>query len=453
MDNLTNFIAKTFATVDPGTDYLPNWHIDMIADKLEQAAEGKIKRLIINVPPRSLKSISVSVAWSAWLLGKNPSAKIMAASYSQQLSYKHSLDCRLVMESDWYKEMCPDTIIAKGENQKAKFVTTKRGFRFATSVGGTATGEGGDFLIVDDPLNVSQAASDILRNKANDWFDQTFMTRLNNKKTGVIVVVMQRLHVDDLTGHLLKKKGWELLCLPAVAEETATYPIGDKTYTRQAGDLLHPAREDWPEMELAKEDLGSWAFSAQYQQAPVPLDGGMVNLKWFQRYNTPPGEGRIVQSWDTAIKAGGNNDFSVCTTWLEGEKAFYLLDVMAFKAEYPELKRKTISMAQKWDPDVILIEDKASGQSLIQDLRRESKLVIIPIKCNDSKTMRFSRVTTYIEGEKVYLPERSAWLADYEAEMMAFPNGAHDDMVDSTSQFLNWIRAKENRLKPSIKVF
>jgi hypothetical protein len=181
-DNLASFIQKAFCTVDPSTEYMDNWHIDLIADRLELLTKSKIKRLIINVPPRSLKSVCVSVAWPAWILGRNPAAKIMVASYSQILSLKHSLDCKLVMSSDWYKELFPELEIAKGQDEKFKFVTTQRGFRFATSVGGTATGEGGDILIVDDPHNPLQAASDVQRKAALDWFGQTFMSRLNNKK-------------------------------------------------------------------------------------------------------------------------------------------------------------------------------------------------------------------------------------------------------------------------------
>jgi predicted phage terminase large subunit-like protein len=442
-ENLSTFIQKTFMTVDPSTEYLSNWHIDLLAQKLELAARGKIRRLIINIPPRSLKSIAVSVAWPAWLLGKNPSAKIMAASYSQLLSLKHSQDCRLVMSSLWYERIFPGTHIADGENEKFKFVTTKRGFRFATSVGGTATGEGADFLIVDDPHNPMQAASDIRRNNAINWFDQTFMTRLNDKGRGVVVVVMQRLHVEDLTAHLLAKSSqWELLSLPAIAPAEKIYNYYGARKVLIEGELLHEARENAEDIERIKEDLGSYGFACQYQQNPMPLEGGMVNLSWFRRYDAPPEHGRIIQSWDTAIKTADNNDYSVCTTWRETDTGYYLIDVMARKMEYPELKRTVISMAERCLPEVVLIEDKASGQSLLQDLQRETKLPALAIGASKDKISRFAAVTAMIEAGRVFLPNRAPWLPDYEAQIIGFPNTAHDDMVDSTSQFLNWVRGK-----------
>jgi len=380
-------------------------------------------------------------------LGNSPSARIMASSYSQILSLKHSMDCRLVMNSPWYHEIFPATKISHDQNEKAKFTTTERGFRFATSTGGTATGEGGDFLIVDDPHNPLQAASDVRRQSAIDWFDQTFMTRLNDKKRGVVIVVMQRLHTDDLTGHLLAKKngGWEHLCLPAVASSDKSYFIYDKEILIKCGDFLHSKREGEAEIARAKQDLGSYAFAAQYQQEPVLLEGGMVNLDWFGRYNTRPDEGVIIQSWDTAIKAGGNNDFSVCTTWQECEKGYYLLDVFKKRMEYPQLKRLSISLAEKWQPAAILIEDKASGQSLLQDLRRQSLLPVVAVMPRADKISRFAAVSALIEAGRVYLPHAAHWLVDAESEIMAFPSGVHDDIVDSLSQFLNWARAKSRR--------
>lgn len=248
---------------------MPNWHLDLIAYNLEQAFKGKVKRLIINVPPRSLKSVSVSVAWPAWILGKNPAKRIMTASYSQILSLKHSIDCRHLMMEDWYQKLFPETILTKDQNEKSKFLTTKRGFRFVTSVGGTATGEGGDILIVDDPHNPIQANSETQRNIALNWFDQTFSTRLNNKKKGVIVVVMQRLHENDLTGHLLSKKGvkWKQISLPIIAQNTKTYSFHGIKKQYKKSELLNGEREGVSEINNVKEELGSHAFSAQYSKS------------------------------------------------------------------------------------------------------------------------------------------------------------------------------------------
>lgn len=283
-DDFGAFIAKCFHTVSPHQPYRHNWHIDLIADYLNAVARGDITRLIINMPPRSLKSIGVSVAWPAWLLGHNPSMRIMAASYSQSLATKHSLDCRLVMQSAWYQALFPETRLAHDQNEKHKFATTRCGMRLATSVGGTATGEGGHILIADDVMSPQQAHSDSDRQLVNDWFDHTFSTRLDDKRKGAMVLVMQRLHAQDITAHLLTKGGWELLCLPAIADAPQRWKVGGKVYRRARGSLLHPAREDHMLIERAKRELGSAHFSAQYQQQPLPAEGGMIQLAWFARF-------------------------------------------------------------------------------------------------------------------------------------------------------------------------
>jgi predicted phage terminase large subunit-like protein len=440
--DLATFIEKSFHTVNPSTPFQPNWHINLTAAALEEVASGSIKRLIINMPPRSLKSLCVSVAWPAWILGNNPAARIMAASYSQSLSLKHSLDTRLIMNAPWYKRMFPKVIMSPDQNEKAKFTTTKRGFRFATSVGGTATGEGGNILIVDDPLNPMQAASDILRQSALDWLDQTFMSRLDDKQHGVIVIVMQRLHDDDITGHLLKKSPlWHHLCLPAIATERQIFHYGNVKIIRKSGDILHPGREGKKLLEQARIELGNYAFAAQYQQQPVPMEGTMMRPEWLRYYDhTLPEDAPITQSWDTAIKTGKANDYSVCTTWAEVDHHFYLLDLVQRRMEYPDLKRALLATADKWQPQAILIEDKASGQSLLQDIRRETTLPVIAIRPLQDKITRFASVTALFEAGKILLPRNTPWRALYETELLSFPGTSHDDMVDSTSQYLCYSR-------------
>lgn len=454
------FIGKSFTTVDPGAEYLPNWHIDVIADHLKRVSDGEIKRLIINMPPRSLKSLCVSVAWPAWLLGINPAIRVMAASYSLGLAVRHSLDCRQIMQSPWYRHIFPTTRLTKDQNEKHRFTTTKRGFRFATSVGGTATGEGGDILIVDDPHTAMQAESDVQREKALLWFDQTFMSRLNHKKKGAVVVVMQRLHPDDLTGHLLAKPGqnWTQLELPAIAKRRELFfvpHLGE--VVREIGDVLHPGHEGMSELDILKEALGSHAFSAQYQQEPMPEEGAMLKYGWIKRFDAMPAEGIIVQSWDTAIKAGSGNDFSTCSTWKMVERdaaqeaGFYLLDMLAERMEYPELRRAVLTQAERWQPEAILVEDKASGQSLLQDLRREMRLPLIAIRPFQNKVQRFAAVTPLFEAGKVFFPYYMGWLGDLEAELLAFPHVPHDDQTDSVSQFLHWARERTGGMRPRIR--
>lgn len=449
--DFASFLAKSFATVDPGADYIHNWHLDVIADYLERVARGEIKRLIINMPPRNLKSMTVSVAWPAWLLGRRPSLRVMAASYSSELAVRHSLDCRHVMNSGWYQQIFPSSVLVKGQNEKHRFTTTEKGFRFATSVGGTATGEGGDVLIVDDPHTPMQAASNVQRQKANLWFDQTFMSRLNHKKKGAVVVVMQRLHADDLTGHLMQKKQsrWKLLALPAIASEKQIFTLScGAEIIRHEGEILNPLHEGMQELELLKEALGSHGFSAQYQQQPLQQEGALLKQDWIARFDTVPDEGQVVQSWDTAIKAGNHNDYSACATWKmvqneAGKTGFYLLDMHVGKWEFPMLCREVEQVALQWQAEAILVEDKASGQSLLQEMRRKTALPFIAIQPKYDKIQRVASITPLFEAGKVFFPRYASWLAELEAELMGFPNAVHDDRVDAISQFLIWARQRE----------
>jgi len=440
-EHFPSFIGKTLATADPAATFMPNWHIDLIAEYLEAARRGEITRLIINMPPRALKSQCVSIAWPAWLLGHDPSARIMAASYSASLAIRHSLDARAVLRADWYQRIFPHTRLARDQNEKHKFMTTARGFRFATSVGGTATGEGGNVLIIDDPLNPSQAMSRSAREHVKRWYDHTFSTRLNDKHNGVIVLVMQRLHMDDLTAHLLEKD-FTHLCLPMQAPTRVSLSMGNVQKVREQGELLHPAREDAALLERAKKELGAQAYAAQYQQRPIPEEGGMLKREWLRRYKEIPANARIVQSWDTAIKAKDHHDASVCLTFAEADDVSCLIDVCSVRAEYPELKKLVLSQAVKYSPHAILIEDKASGQQLLQDLKRETSLPVLAVASKDDKITRFAAISAMIEAGRLALPLHSSWLCAFEQELLDFPHAKHDDQVDALVHYLDNLRKK-----------
>lgn len=278
------FVGKVFRTVSPGVEYLPNWHVYAIAEHLAACERGEIRRLIVNMPPRYLKSLVVNVAWPAFLMGHRPSTRIISASYAQSLSTKHAVDTRLVMQSTWYRAMFPGVRLSADQNEKDKFVTTARGHRIAVSVGSAVTGEGGDFLIVDDPINPQQAYNAAARWQVRQWFDHTFSTRLDDKRRGVIVVVMQRLHPEDLSGYLVERGGFDVLTLPAIAERTEYIRIGEWQMKREEDEVLHEAREDRAMLLQMQADMGAQAFAAQYQQKPVAADEGLIKLEWFVRY-------------------------------------------------------------------------------------------------------------------------------------------------------------------------
>ncbi len=425
---------------------MPNWHIDLIADRLISCLRGDIQRLIICMLPRSLKSICVSVAFPAFVLGHNPRARIICASYANDLAAKHGRDCRAIMESDWYQRVFPNTSIKGQKVTEDELATSLGGGRFNVSVGGPMTGRGGNFIVIDDPIKPLDALSQVHRDKCYDWFTGTALSRLDNKKDDCIILVMQRLHEDDLAGRLMAQGGWEVLQLPAIAEEDELFTLSSgKSYQRPVGEVLHPAHEPITVLEDLRTQMGSALFSAQYQQAPVPVEGNIVHRSWIRYYDKPPTrttEDRIVQSWDTAMKSTEFSDYSVCTTWLERGNELYLLDVYRHRLEYPDLKRVANCMVDQWQADLVLIEDKGSGSSLIQELRHQGRS-IKAIQPNSDKVTRAWTAIALFEAGQVFFPKDASWLAALENELLAFPNGKHDDQVDSISQFLNW---KKNRI-------
>jgi predicted phage terminase large subunit-like protein len=443
--DLAAFVHKVFETVSPGDVYQHNWHIEAIAYELGQCLGGYNRRLLITQPPRSLKSICASVALVAWALGHNPASRFICVSYSHELAGELARQFRLVVDSDWYRRVFPRMRLVKDTGTEC--VTSDGGGRITTSIGGTLTGRGADVIIIDDPLKAEEALSETARKQVIDWFATSLVTRLNDKKCGVILVVMQRLHEDDLVGHLLRQGGWQHLDLPAIATEDHVVRIGpapNDLHHRKEGDLLHPEREPSETLDRIKADIGSLAFSAQYQQRPLPIEGNLIKREWFKRYRRlpqPTADLRIVQSWDVATTTHQTSDYSVCTTWAILEKTYYLLDVWRGRVEYPELKRKVISLQELHAAGIVLIENVGLGLNLVQDLCADSPEGFpnpIPFVPEGNKLTRMEAQTARIEAGHVLLPEDAAWLDVFLSELLAFPHGRHDDQVDSVSQFLTW---------------
>ena len=434
--NFHSFLVRCIGVLHGRHAYTPAWHTEVLASRLQAVGEGKAKRLIVNVPPRHLKSLTASVALPAWLLGRDPSLAIVNVSYAQSLSDDFARKCRTIMASDWYRDLFPMTRLASAREPLAELATTEGGFRLATSVGGVLTGRGADVIIIDDPLKPAEAMSQSQRRAVNDWFGGTLYPRLNNKEKGAIVIVMQRLHEDDLVGHLMEQGGWERLSLPAIAEEDEVHvvetPFGRQEFSRAAGEALQPDRESLSTLETIRATMSETDFAAQYQQRPAPAGGGMVKASWFPRYKTheAPAFERIVQSWDTANKASELADYSVCTTWGIKASRYWLIGVLRKKLSYPELKRAAHEQNALHRPQTILIEDRASGTQLIQDLIHEGVSRVKRYSPDGDKTMRLNAQTATMENGFVHLPDEAPWLADYLAELTVFPNGRHDDQVE-----------------------
>lgn len=440
------FIERSFYELNPQTEFLPNWHIEVIAAELDACRNGQTRRLIVNLPPRSLKSHCATVVFPAWLLGHNPSSQIICASYAQDLSNKHAIDCRAIMMSGFYRSVF-STRLSPQRQAVQEFMTTLQGVRLATSVGGVLTGRGADFIVIDDPLKPDEALSETQRKSTNDWFDHTLYSRLNNKRNGCIILITQRLHEDDLVGHVLGQGGWKVLSFPAIAEKEESYtiqtPYARRRFHRHVGEALHPDREPLEVLYNIRETQGEYNFAGQYQQAPAPLGGGLVKYAWFKTYNAnelPPKFDFILQSWDTASKPTQLADYSVCTTWGIKDKHIYLLHVLRKRLDYPALKRAVIEQAHAFRAMEILIEDKSSGTQLIQELIHDGIYAIKRYEPTMDKVMRLHSVTNMIENGFVHIPEKAEWLGEFIHELTSFPNGKFDDQTDSTSQALDWLK-------------
>lgn len=454
-NELYSFIAKAFHTIVPGTKFFPSWHIRTMAYFLELVERREINRLIITLPPRHLKSITASVAFTAWLLGRDPTRQIVCVSYSQDLANKHALDTRRVMQSSWYRDVFPFTRFDHQKSPISDTTTTRGGYRLSTSVGGSLTGRGGNILIIDDPHKAHEVESDVVRKGVIEWFRSTLISRLNHPDDPIILI-SQRLHENDLAGHLLESGEWHHLNLPAEAEDDEWIEIGHEEedwHLREKGDLLHPERVSREALDDFKLQLGPYLYAAQFQQRPAPLGGGIIQLDWFKTYTaiTPglPGD-QVIQSWDPAQSVTQNSDWSVCTTWLIRKNLYYLLDLIRFRAEHPDLVRKVIEEVHRWQPHLVLIEAVGHGKALCDDVARKTRSRILPVVPRGDKVSRMVGETPAISAGYVHLPKEADWLVEFQREVSAFPKGKNDDQVDSMSQFLYWTRTRGPR-RPTLK--
>jgi predicted phage terminase large subunit-like protein len=464
--DLYAFVQKVFGTVEPGKTFSRNLGTEAITHALDKIVKGEIRRLIINIPPRNLKSICASVALPAFLLGRDPTKKIICVSYSDDLATKFSNDCRAVMRADWYRKTFPRTRIDRAKDTETEVRTTKRGYRLATSVGGTLTGRGGDLIIIDDPIKPDEAQSEAVRKKTIQWYENTLLSRLDDKVHGAIVIVMQRLHMDDLTGHILERGGggFEHLCLPAIAEEPQLIQLANgRIHIRKIGDVLDPVREPLSAIEKQRDAMTPLFFSAQYQQRPIPLQGNIIKREWLRyfRGSVPHKEGEYyVTSWDTASKTTELNDYSVGTVWLvhDGGKKVYLVDLVRGRFEFPRLIKAAKELYQKWRfgwaRNFLIIEDKGSGTALIQALKEEM-IYAYPhfMKLDGDKVMRITAQTNQFYAGCVHFKEDAPWLGELMTELLGFPGTRHDDQVDSVSQALAFIAYFEKnrvRVRPVI---
>jgi len=436
-----------------------NWHLDLICEHLELVTAGACQSLVINIPPRYMKSLLVTVMWPCWEWARRPELRYMFASYSQSLSTDHSVNRRAILASEWYRKGMlehwgqPEFELADDQNLKTQYANNARGRMIATSVSGTATGQGGDRVVIDDPVNPRQASSAIQREEANRLWDQTFSSRLDDKSGGAFVIVMQRLHQADLTGHVLAEGGWTHLCIPGIAErdEDVTFPSG-RVVHRDADSILWPERESVEQVAVVKRRLGSYGFAGQYQQRPTAAEGGMVKRPWIKFWthellqDDDPAHVVLLptnltghrQSWDMGLWGRTRNDYTVGLVGARLGANAYVLDCDRRRLDLPGCISALKAMTAKWpQTGRKVIENAANGAEIVIKLQASVPGLIAKSPKGD-KEARMAAITPYIESGNVFFPHprEAGWVSECIEELLTFPFAEHDDFADALSQLI-----------------
>ncbi len=460
--SLAEFARQAWHVLEPTTSLKWGWALDAICQHLEAVTKGDIKRLLMNVPPGSMKSLLTGVIWPAWEWGPQgiPSLRYLSTAHKQDLAVRDNLKCRRLIQSEWYQSMWPIELTGD-QNAKTKFENDKTGFREAMSFT-SMTGSRGDRVILDDPLSVDDAYSDAALESAERTFKEALPTRVNSEESA-IVVIMQRLHERDTSGIILSMDlGYEHLCLPMRFEETrrCKTKIGFVDPRSKEGELFFPERFSESTVSELETSLGEYGASGQLQQRPSPAEGGLIKRSWFRILPADEPLPRLVfvlQSYDTAFTEKTTGDPTAHTCWglfnhKQGKKVV-LLDAWSEHLGYPDLRKRiaedyrAVYGEKDKKVDAVLIEEKGSGISLVQDLRRAN----IPIRTYNpgraDKVARLHAVAPLLEGGLVYLPESKkraggfpTWTDQFVAQLLSFPNGEHDDYVDTMTQALLFFR-------------
>lgn len=437
---------------NPGQPFLGNWHLDAICDHLEAVSSSQIRRLIINMPPRMGKSSTVSVAWPAWLWITRPEFRWIFTSYAQPLATRDSVATRNVILSPWYQRHWGMVFrLTDDTNLKTRFANDKGGERLATSVSGAITGEGANCIVVDDPNNVKKIESDTIREETIRWWNEVMSSRLNNPKEDTMVIVSQRTHEGDLCGAVLEAGGYEQLILPMEYEpsilvngyEMPPTSIGWVDPRTEPGELLWPERVGKKEVESMKEAMGPFVYPGQLQQRPVGREGGILKAVWWQEYDqngfTVPADAQVIQVLDTAYKEHSRADYSVIATWAKIGHYAYLLDIYRERVGFPELKKMAVEKYEQYMPGEFLIENKASGPSLHQELMVETDIPAILVNPKEDKETRTVAITPTLKAGRCWIPREAPWKAKWLSEHSRYPRDVHDDQVDTTTMAVEWL--------------
>lgn len=438
------FFVKFFFRINRKQSYQDKTFLIQIARKLQDVALGKCKRLIINIPPRFGKTELAVINWIAWCLANNPQAKFIHTSYSKNLALDNASKVKELITDHIYHTLW-GLEYKEDSKAKEKWYTTHGGGMYSASSDGQITGFGaGDIqasafsgaIIIDDPLKAGDEISDIKKATVIDKFYGTILNRLNNEDVPIIII-MQRLHEDDLSGYLMhyEPENWEHIKIPALDEDEKS--IWEERFSTS---MLKNLRRKRPKI-----------FAGQYMQEPAPTEGNIININWFNYYQNAISGGKIYQSWDTANKDGEENDYSVCITWCVKDNQYYIIDIYKDKLQFPELIAAMKRKYEAYQPYQIIIEDKASGQQSLQVLRKSTNLPIVAYNpMQRSKSERMVDASPHVESGRVHLKSKAAWLDEFLHEIKLFPNGRYKDTGDAFSMFINWFSNQRRSYKNSV---
>ena len=458
--SLHEFVRQMWKYVDPAP-FKDNWHLEEICEHLEAVSRGEIQRLIINIPPRHSKSTIVAVMWPAWtwihqrsentpLMGAN--VQFLTASYAQALSTRDSVKSRRLIDSPVYQQRWGHGFeMTSDQNTKMRYENSVGGYRIATSVGGAVTGEGGDVIIVDDPINVTESESALTREAATDWWDKSMSTRLNQPTEGAVVVIMQRLHESDLTGHLLDRGGWEHLCIPARYEPDHPHVYAGDRRT-EGGELLWPERFPEEEVRRLETDLGSYGAAGQLQQRPAPREGGLFDREWFEVVEAAPAGGRDVRGWDLAGTKRKKSPWTVGLLMRLVRDEFYILDVVRIRGTPEEVESTIKNTASQDGPGVTIDLPQDPGQSGLSQARYlVRQLAGYNVRYSPEsgdKPTRALGLSAQAQAGNVKLV-KGAWNKTFLDEAVLFPNSDYLDQIDGGSRAFHRLVLMRTTISPA----
>ena len=443
--SLAEFVKQFWSVLEPDV-YYHNWHIDAICEHLEAVSRGEIKRLVINIPPRHSKSTLVAKMWPAWTWIHHPGKRFMSASYAHDLAMRDSLHARRLIESPMYQRWWGDRFdLREDQNTKIRYDNTEGGYRLATSVTGQLTGEGGDIIIVDDPINSRDANSDALREACRVWWDESMSTRLNNPTTGAYVIIMQRLHDQDLTGHVLEKGGWTHLCIPARYEPDAhTAFAGDPR--KYLGELLWPERYPEDAMRQLEADLGVYGTAGQLQQRPAPRSGGLFDPMWWgEPVRAVPKTRRPVRGWDLAGSMEKGSAWTAGVKMSKVNGVYFIEDVARFRGTPSQVNQTIGNIAAKDGRATIIDIPQDPGQAgkaqVLYMVQQLAGFIVRYSPETGDKTVRADALSAQAEAGNVKLV-KGEWNQRFIDEAAMFPNSDFSDQVDASSRAFHRLNKK-----------